>query len=58
MNIPVDELLAGIGTQVGLNPEEIMVVRYRGNSSLSNVRFKIKPSREDIVIWERVCRGL
>ncbi len=54
VNIPVDELLAGIGTQVGLNPEEIMVVRYRGNSSQQMRDFNRKPSRESIVIWERV----
>lgn len=53
VNIPVDELLARIGVQVGLSPREILVVRYRGNSSQQMRDYTRKPSRESIVIWEK-----
>jgi len=53
VNIPVDELLAEIGVQVGLSPREILVVRYRGNSSQQMRDYTRKPSRESIVIWQR-----
>jgi adenine-specific DNA methylase len=53
VNIPVDELLAGIGVQVGLNPKEVLVVRYRGNSSQQMRDYTRKPSRESIVIWQK-----
>ena len=53
VNIPVDELLAEIGGQVGLSPKEILVTRYRGNSSQQMRDYSRKPSRESIVIWEK-----
>ncbi len=53
VNIPVDELLAEVGEQVGLNPIEIFVTRYRGNSSQQMGHYKRKPSRESIIIWEK-----
>jgi tRNA G10 N-methylase Trm11 len=53
VNIPVDELLAEIGTQVGMAPKEILVTRYRGNSSQQMGRYKRQPSRESIIIWEK-----
>jgi hypothetical protein len=53
VNIPVDEILAEVGAQVGLSPKEILVARYRGNSSQQMRDYMRKPSRESIVIWRK-----
>lgn len=53
VNIPVDELLAEIGAQVNLVPKEILIARYRGNSSQQMGLYKRNPSRESIIIWEK-----
>ena len=52
VNIPVDEILYEIGTQVGLKGKAIWVARYRGNSSQQMKIYKRNPSRESIIIWE------
>ena len=54
VNIPVDQILAQIGEQVGLCTEAIFAARYRGNSAQQMGRFKRKPSRESIIIWKNV----
>ena len=51
VNILVDEILSEIGEQVGLAPEEIWAVRYKGNSSQQMKNYERKPSRESIIIW-------
>ena len=53
VNIVVDEILAEIGSEVGLTPKDIWVVRYRGNSSQHMRDYERKPSRESIIIWEK-----
>jgi DNA modification methylase len=53
VNIPVDEILGEIGSQVGLSLQNIWVARYRGNSSQQMRDYKRKPSRESIVIWRK-----
>jgi tRNA G10 N-methylase Trm11 len=53
VNIPVDEILAEIGEQVGLKSKAIWIVRYRGNSSQQMKEYKRRPSRESIVIWSK-----
>jgi tRNA G10 N-methylase Trm11 len=53
VNIPVDEILASIGTQAGLMPKELWVARYRGNSSQQMRFYKRNPSRESIITWEK-----
>lgn len=53
INIPVDEILSEIGTNIGLRPKGIWLARYRGNSSQQMKIFKRIPSRESIVIWEK-----
>ncbi len=53
VSIPVDEILADVGTQVGLTPKDILVARYRGNSSQQMRDYSRMASRESIVIWER-----
>lgn len=50
--ICVDELLSEIGEQVGLNSENIYVLRYRGNSSQQMKRYKRMPIRESLVVWK------
>ncbi len=52
VNIPVDEILADAGEQARLKTKEIIVARYRGNSSQQMKKYKRKPSRESIVVWE------
>lgn len=52
VNIPVDEILLQIGAQAGLTPKAIWVARKRGNSSQQMKKYKRRPSRESIVIWE------
>jgi DNA modification methylase len=51
--IPVDELLAEIGEQVGLRANSIFVLRYRGNSSQQMLRHKREPTRESLVVWQK-----
>lgn len=51
--IPVDELLAEIGEQVGLHLQHIYVLRYRGNSSQQMLRHKREPSRESLIVWKK-----
>jgi DNA modification methylase len=51
--IPVDELLAEIGEQAGLNLKNIYLLRYRGNSSQQMKEFNRQPSRESIIFWEK-----
>lgn len=52
VNVPVDKILAGIGEQVGLLTNAIFTARYRGNSAQQMKKFKRKPSRESIIIWQ------
>lgn len=51
--IPVDELLAEIGEQVGLSKQYIYVLRYRGNSSQQMSKHKREPARESLIIWRK-----
>lgn len=51
--IPVDEILARIGQQVGLKVEHILAVRYRGNSAQQMGEYGRKPSRESVVIFQK-----
>jgi len=53
VNIPVDEILAEAGEQVGLRSRAVWVARYRGNSSQQMKEYQRKPSRESIVVWEK-----
>lgn len=53
VNILVDEILSEIGSQVGLTPKAIWVMRYRGNSSQQMRDYNRNPSRESIIIWEK-----
>lgn len=50
--IPVDEILANIGEQIGLATEYIYILRYRGNSSQQMSKYSKKPTRESLIIWK------
>jgi DNA modification methylase len=52
INIPVDEILFEIGEQAGLKRKNILLARYRGNSSQQMKTYERIPSRESIIIWE------
>jgi hypothetical protein len=54
--IPVDLIVAELGTQVGLDLKKIMVARHRGNSAQQMGRYGRVPARESIIVWEKSCR--
>lgn len=49
--IPVDQIVAELGEQIGLALEKVIVARYRGNSAQQMDRFGKQPSREGIIVW-------
>ncbi|HOX54375.1 MAG TPA: DNA methyltransferase [Candidatus Omnitrophota bacterium] len=51
--VVVDELIAEIGSKLGLKCEKILAVRYRGNSAQQMSEYGRKPSRESIVILKK-----
>lgn len=54
VQIYVDEILADIGQQIGLEVERIIAVRFRGNSAQQMGVYGRQPSRESVVIFR--CR--
>lgn len=48
--LPVDEITAEIGKQVGLICDRLLVARYRGNSAQQMSKYGRNPSRESVVI--------
>lgn len=53
VNLPIDEMIADIGRNLGLKPLSILMLRLRGNSSQQMRDYSRSPSRESIVIWEK-----
>jgi DNA modification methylase len=51
--IPVDEIVAEIGEQVGLRWQKTVVARYRGNSAQQMGKFGRELSRESVIIWRK-----
>ena len=51
--VPVDELTAELGEDVGLECEKIVAARYRGNSAQQMGKHGRRRSRESVVIFER-----
>ncbi len=47
--VPVDEILVGVGAQVGFAREAVWVARLRGNSAQQMGEFGREPARESIV---------
>lgn len=50
VNIPVDLILADIGSQLGLKLEKIIVTRVKGNSEQQRRQYAFDPNRESIVV--------
>ncbi len=51
--IPVDLILSEMAEKVGFDVKEIIVARYKGNSSQQMKKYGRVPVRESIVVWER-----
>jgi len=51
--VPVDEIVAEIGEQVGLRWQKTVVARLRGNSAQQMGRFGRELSRESVIIWRK-----
>jgi tRNA G10 N-methylase Trm11 len=51
--IPVDEIVAELGEQIGLNWLKTVVARLRGNSAQQMGRFGRELSRESVIIWRK-----
>jgi site-specific DNA-methyltransferase (cytosine-N4-specific) len=51
--IPVDLVLSEMAEEVGFDVKEIVIARYKGNSSQQMRKYGKVPVRESIVIWER-----
>ena len=51
--IPVDLILSEIAEETGFEVKEIIIARYKGNSSQQMKKYGKVPVRESIVIWER-----
>lgn len=50
--VPVDLVLSEMAEQVGFRVREIIITRYKGNSSQQMGRYGRVPVRESIVVWE------
>ncbi len=51
--IPVDLVLSEMAEEAGFNVREIIVTRYKGNSSQQMKKYGRVPVRESITIWEK-----
>lgn len=51
--LPVDLVLSEMAEEVGFRVEEIIVARYKGNSSQQMGKYGRVPVRESIVIWRK-----
>ncbi len=50
---PVDLVLSGMAEDAGFHVEEIMIARYKGNSSQQMGKYGRVPVRESIVVWRK-----
>lgn len=51
--VPVDLILSELAEEVGFNVSEIIVARYKGNSSQQMGKYGRIPVRESVVVWEK-----
>lgn len=51
--IPVDLILSDFAEECGFKTSDILIPRYKGNSSQQMKKYGLAPVRESIVIWER-----
>lgn len=49
--LPVDLILSDIAEKYGFKTEEIIVARYKGNSSQQMKKYGKAPARESVVVW-------
>lgn len=53
MMLPVDLVLSEMAEQAGFRVEEILIARYKGNSSQQMGRYGRVPVRESVVVWSK-----
>ncbi len=51
--VPVDLILSDMASQAGFAVEEILVARYKGNSSQQMKKYGRVPVRESVLIWRK-----
>jgi hypothetical protein len=51
--IPVDLILTDMAKDLGFKPEQILVSRYKGNSSQQMGKYGRVPMRESVVVWAK-----
>lgn len=51
--VPVDLILSEMAEEVGFTVEQILVARYKGNSSQQMQRYGRVPVRESILVWRK-----
>jgi site-specific DNA-methyltransferase (cytosine-N4-specific) len=51
--IPVDLILSDFAEQNGYETKEIIISKYKGNSSQQMKKYGRVPVRDSILIWER-----
>jgi len=51
--IPVDLVLSEVAEEAGFEVKEILIARYKGNSSQQMKRYGRVPVRESIVVWKK-----
>jgi hypothetical protein len=51
--LPVDLVLSEMAEQAGFRVDEILIARYKGNSSQQMGRYGRLPVRESVVIWSK-----
>jgi len=52
--VPVDLILSDLAHRVGFEVEEILVARFKGNSSQQMKKYGRKPVRESVLIWRKM----
>ena len=51
--IPVDLILTDMAKDIGFKPEQVLVSRYKGNSSQQMGKYGRVPMRESVVVWAK-----
>lgn len=51
--VPVDLILSDMAAEVGFTVNEILVARYKGNSSQQMKKYGRVPVRESVLIWQK-----
>jgi site-specific DNA-methyltransferase (cytosine-N4-specific) len=51
--VPVDLILSDMATEAGFIVQEILVARYKGNSSQQMKKYGRVPVRESVLIWQK-----